>query len=158
METASPGTHHDGDGLMLVVEPSGSRSWMLRYQIKGRRRDMGLGRYPDVTLARARELAMAARAKLAERIDPLAEKAKARRPVLTFQAAAEALIASKRPEWRNAKHAWPWSDTLAHHAYPRIGGLDVKDVTTDDVLAVLRPIWTEKPETASRPPGVPGRS
>lgn len=163
VETALPGMHHDGDGLMLVVKPGGARSWILRYQLAGRRRGMGLGRWPETSLARAREKALAARQRIKDGRDPLAERdaerkaARARR-VLTFQAAAEALIASKRPEWRNAKHSLQWGSTLAAYAFPALGGLDVKEVTTDDVLGVLRPIWTEKPETASRRPGVPGRS
>jgi integrase len=121
---------------------------VLRYQLAGRRRDMGLGPYPEVTLARAREKALDARRLVKEGIDPLAERR--RQQALTFRAAAEALIESKRPGWKNAKHAAQWSSTLAAYAYPKIGDLDVKTIETPDVLAVLRPIWTAKPETASR--------
>jgi integrase len=120
---------------------------VLRYQINGRRRDMGLGPYPEIGLARAREKALEARALVKEGRDPLAERARV--PALTFKTAAEALIESKRPGWRNAKHAAQWGSTLAT-AYPRIGDLDVKAVGTAEVLAVLRPIWIGKPETASR--------
>ena len=83
-----------------------------------------------------------------QRRDPLAERGRAR--ALTFKAAAEALIESKRPGWRNAKHAWQWANTLETLAYPRLGALDVKDVETADVVAVLRPVWTARTETASR--------
>src|SRR4051794_8811534 len=150
VRTALPGRHGDDAvrGLMLVVQPGGSRSWMLRYQLNGRRRDMGLGPYPEITLARAREKAMDARRLVKEGCDPLADRA--RHPALTFKAAAEALIESRRPGWRNAKHAAQWDSTLAAYAYPRLGALDVKTVDTAAVLDVLRPIWTTKPETASR--------
>jgi integrase len=133
---------------MLVVQPGGSRSWILRYQIDGRRRDLGLGPYPEVGLARAREKALEARRIVKDGRDPLAERSRA--AFLTFQAAAAALIASKRPGWRNAKHAAQWTSTLAAYAYPKLGGFDVRAVDTATVLEVLRPIWTTKPETASR--------
>src|SRR5689334_1935101 len=106
VETAGPGSHIDGRGLMLVVKASGSRSWVLRYQIAGRRRDHGLGPWPEVTLAEAREKALAARRLVIAGRDPLAEGARTK--VLTFKAAAEALIEAKRPGWRNAKHAAQW--------------------------------------------------
>src|SRR4051794_4485385 len=150
VRTALPGRHGDDAvrGLMLVVQPGGSRSWMLRYQLNGRRRDMGLGPYPEITLARARERAMEARRLVKEGRDPLAERS--RGMALTFKAAAVALIESKRPGWRNAKHAAQWGSTLETYAYPVLGRLDVKGVDTQAVLEVLRPIWTTKPETASR--------
>ncbi|WP_200841097.1 tyrosine-type recombinase/integrase, partial [Geminicoccus flavidas] len=148
VETAGQGVYEDGAGLRLIVKPSGSRSWVLRYQIGGKRRDMGLGRWPDVSLARAREKAQAARAMKADGVDPLAERS--RQAILTFRDAAEALIESKRPGWRNAKHASQWSATLQSYAFPKIGDLDVKRIATSDVLEVLRPIWTSKTETASR--------
>ena len=109
---------------------------------------MGLGPYPEIGLARAREKAMEARRLVKEGIDPLSERA--RIPALTFKAAAEALIESKRPGWRNAKHAAQWTATLASYTYPSLGRLDVKAVDTQAVLEALRPIWTTKPETASR--------
>ena len=130
-------------GLSLLVWPTGGRSWVLRYQINGKRRDMGLGRYPEVTLAEAREKALDARRLVkVQRRDPLAERGRV--TVLTFKAAAEALIESKRPGWRNAKHAWQWETTLAQLAYPKLGALDVKQVQTGDVLAVLQSIWTDE--------------
>src|SRR4051812_36965304 len=150
VRTALPGRHGDDAvrGLMLVVQSGGSRSWMLRYQMNGRRRDMGLGPYPEITLTRARERAMEARRLVKEGRDPLADRARV--PALTFKAAAEALIESKRPGWRNAKHAAQWGSTLETYAYPVLGRLDVKGVDTPAVLEVLRPIWAAKPETASR--------
>lgn len=148
VETAGPGCHVDGRGLMLVVKPSGARSWILRYQLRGRRRDLGLGPWPEVTLAEARDKALAARRLVKAGRDPLAERSRV--PGLTFQPAAEALIESKRPGWRNAKHAAQWGSTLAAYAYPKLGALEVKAIDTAAVLEVLRPIWAGKPETASR--------
>jgi hypothetical protein len=152
VEAAGPGRHSDGvvRGLMLLVQPRGSRSWMLRYQVQGRRRDLGLGSWPEITLARAREKALEARRLVVEGRDPLAEPARSRIGALTFRKGAEALIESKRSGWRNAKHAAQWGSTLATYAYPKLGDLDVRNVDTASVLQVLRPIWTEKPETASR--------
>lgn len=150
VRTAPPGRHGDGTvkGLMLVVQPSGTRSWLLRYQMGGRRRDMGLGPYPEIGLAQAREKALAARQHAKNGRDPLSERTRAK--ALTFKTAAEALIESKRPGWRNAKHAAQWTATLQTYAYPKLGGLDVKAIDTRAVLDVLRPIWTAKAETASR--------
>mgnify|MGYP001289270257 CR=1 FL=1 len=147
---AGPGRHGDAlvRGLYLVVSPTGARSWVLRYQRHGRRRDMGLGPYPAVGIALARERALAARRSLALGDDPLA--ARARERGLTFKAAAEALIKAKRPGWRNAKHAAQWGATLASYAFPTLGERDVRRVETADVLAVLKPIWEAKIETASR--------
>ena len=131
----------------MVVKVSGARSWVLRYQLKGRRRDMGLGPYPEVTLAVARRKALEARRLLVDGVDPLTARP---RRVTTFRETAADLISSKRPGWRSPKHAAQWSATLGAYAYPALGSLDVKAIETTDVLAVLRPIWTDKPETASR--------
>lgn len=147
VETAPSGRHIDGRGLMLVVKPSGARSWVLRYQINGRRRDMGLGPYPEVTFAEAREKAAEVRRQLVKRVDPLSIRPS---PIITFRAATDALFASKRPGWRNAKHAAQWIMTLDKYACPSLGELDVKSIDASQVLSVLRPLWREKPETASR--------
>lgn len=148
VETAEPGRYVDGRGLMLVVKPSGARSWVLRYQLNGRRRDLGLGPWPEVTLAEARDKALAERRLVKAGVDPLTQRA--RTVKLTFKAAAEALIEDKRPGWRNAKHAAQWGSTLATYAYPKLGDRDVRMIDVAAVLDVLRSIWTTKPETASR--------
>ena len=148
VETAGPGRHTDGRGLMLYVKPSGARTWVLRYQINGRRRDLGLGAWPDVSLAAARERAIDARRLLAEGVDPLDQRRKVY--TLAFSDAAAALIENKRSGWRNAKHAAQWSSTLETYAFPMLGSLDVRNIGTQEVLAALRPFWTKKPETASR--------
>jgi integrase len=151
VKTVGPGRYSDGavKGLMLVVRDSGSRAWVLRYQVGGRRRDMGLGPYPEIGLADAREKAFDAR-RLIKRDgkDPITERGRAK--MRTFRETAEALIESKRAGWRNPKHAKQWSSTLKTYVYPKLGELDVRVVDTDAVLDVLRPIWTSKTETASR--------
>jgi integrase len=151
VKTVGPGRYSDGTvkGLMLVVRDGGSRSWVLRYQRGGRRRDMGLGGYPEISLADARDRALEARRTLKrDGKDPIAERGRAK--VRTFKETAEALIQSKRPGWRNAKHAAQWTSTLETYAYPKLGALDVQAVDTDVMLEVLRPIWASKTETASR--------
>ena len=148
VETAEPGRHGDGRGLFLYVKPSGSRSWVLRYQTQGRRHDLGLGAYPDVTLAMARERAIEARRSIAEGEDPIAKRRQA--TPMTFQDAAFELIESKRPGWKNAKHAAQWTSTLKTYAFPTLGTMQVTKIATADVLGTLKPIWSEKPETANR--------
>lgn len=148
VETALPGRHGDGRGLFLYVKPSGARSWVLRYQIHGRRRDLGLGAYPDVSLAMARERALEARRLISEGEDPIAKKQQ-KKPK-TFKEAALELIESKRPGWRNAKHAAQWTSTLEAYAFPKLGQMQVAKVETADVIGALKPIWSEKPETANR--------
>ena len=150
VKTALPGRHGDGTvkGLMLVVREGGARGWVLRYQIGGRRRDMGLGPYPEVGLADARDAALENRRLIRKGVDPLAQRTRSR--LRTFKEMAEALIESKTAGWRNAKHVAQWTNTLKTYAYPKLGSLDVKAVDTEAVLDVLRPIWTAKTETASR--------
>ena len=125
--------------------------------VDGRRRDIGLGPYPTVSLARARAIAHDNRTAVAEGRDPVAEKRQvreaARRPapsIPTFAEAAARVIELRRPTWSNAKHAAQWESTLAAYAHPVIGGKTVDSITPADAMAVLTPIWTTKPETASR--------
>lgn len=144
-------------GLGLNVTQSGSKSWILRYQIGGVRRDLGLGGYPDVTLAQAKEAARAARAKIKQGIDPI-EDAKAARSrliasrasAMTFSQAATQYISTHEATWRNAKHAQQWRNTIESYANTVIGDVLVQDVKLPQILAVLEPIWRTKTETASR--------
>ena len=145
--TAPAGRHSDGKGLMLLVKKSGAKSWVFRYQLNGKRRDMGLGPYPEINLAAAREKVMVLRRQLIEGVDPLNS---ASERVCTFQDLAAELIESKRPGWKNAKHAAQWVSTLEAYAYPVLGKMDVRAIDTPQVHAALKPIWTAKPETASR--------
>ncbi|MFD0738218.1 tyrosine-type recombinase/integrase [Lysobacter koreensis] len=151
--TAKPGKHADGGGLWLQVTATGARAWVFRYALAGQERFMGLGPLHTVSLARAREDALAARLELRNGLDPLEQrKAKlaARAGIPTFKAAAADFIAENRSGWKNPKHADQWENTLATYAEPIIGSKPVNAITTEDVLEVLRPIWTTKTETASR--------
>ena len=143
-----PGMHHDGRGLYLRVAPGGSKGWMLRATIDGRRRDIGLGGYPAVSLAKARQFADAHRLAVAEGRDPLAEKRRAKMP--TFGEATIKVHEANLPRWKNGKHTDQWINTLRSYAFPVIGNLRLDRITRRDVLAVLTPIWTAKPETARR--------
>jgi integrase len=153
-----PGLHAVGGapGLMLRVAPGGSRQWVLRVRRDGRRLHLGLGGFPTVTLAQAREAARALLAKLRQGIDPLAERRAARAATAaltrtpTFKVAAEQYVEAHSPSWRNPKHVQQWRSTLAQYADPIFGSVPVADVTKAHVLAALQPIWTTKTETAKR--------
>lgn len=151
------GLHSDGGGLNLRVTSPTACSWVFRYMIDRRAREMGLGKYPEVSLAEARTRAAEARKLKSQGIDPINERDKIRRSKLadaakaiTFKDAAKSYIESNRAGWRNAKHAAQWEATLATYAEPIIGALAIQDIDTGLVLKVLEPIWTTKPETASR--------
>lgn len=165
-----PGRHMVGGvpGLALFVESVHSRRWVLRTVIAGKRRDLGLGGFPEVTLADARNRAREIRARIREGFDPAAETqarrsalAVERAKALTFAQAAEQFIAANRASWKNAKHAQQWQNTLLQWAFPKLGNLLVKDVELAHVLAVLEQpadpslpigpsLWLGKTETASR--------
>ncbi len=149
------GTYSDGGGLNLRVEKSGAKYWFQRVTINRKRRNLGLGGYPTVSLAEARKAALLNTRMIREGRDPLAEKreaiaARQRPPTPAFAEAAETVIEMRRPTWSNAKHAAQWSSTLETYAFPKIGSKLVTDITTADILTVLTPMWTQKPETASR--------
>jgi integrase len=141
------GRHADGGGLYLSISPNGGRRWVFLYRWHGKPTEIGFGSARDVTLARARELASQARARLAEGLNPK----DARRPSegATFSECADRLIEAMRPSWRNGKHAAQWEMTLRDYA-AALRRLPVDKITTDDVLSVLKPLWNEKAETASR--------
>ena len=145
---AKPGLHGDGGGLYLHVRASGSRSWIQRITIDGRRRDIGLGGYPAVGLARARLLAAANRTTVAEGRDPLSEKRRSHMP--TFREAAFQVHEANKPRWKNGKHVDNWIGSLERHAFPLLGAMAVDRIEGRDVLAVLTPIWGVRMETARR--------
>jgi integrase len=157
LDKKQPGMHCDGLGLYLQVTDSGSRSWVYRFKLKGRSRDMGLGSLVDVSLAEAREKATDARRLLRERKDPI-ENRKAQQAAdrlaeaqsKTFRQAAEEYIAAHEASWRNKIHRLQWKRTLIAYAYPTIGDLPVNQISTQHVRAVLEPIWATKTTTASR--------
>ena len=144
-----PGKYGDEHGLILRVLPSGSKQWIWRGTIRGRRVDLGLGGYPYVTLAEARQAAFDHRKQARSGGDPLALK---RRPdVPTFAEAAETVIALHEPTWRDgARSAEIWRSSLVRYAIPRLGRRRICDITTADVMAVVLPIWAAKRETAKR--------
>jgi integrase len=158
---------HDGGGLYLRVAPNrkdgdgdekpAAKSWVFRFQLDGKRHDMGLGPYPDISLAEARQRATEHRKLRHEGIDPLearhaqrqAQRLSAARG-RTFREVAEEVISRNETGWRNAKHRQQWRNTLATYVYPVLGGLPVAAIDVGLVVQVLDPIWSEKPETASR--------
>ena len=151
------GLHGDGGGLYLRVTSPTACSWVFRYMIDRRAREMGLGKYPDVTLAEARTRAAEARKLKSQGIDPISQRDAVRQSKLadaaraiTFKDAARSYIESNRAGWRNAKHAAQWETTIATYAEPVVGALAIHDIDTGLVLKVLEPIWVTKPETASR--------
>jgi integrase len=145
--TTKHGRHADGGGLYLSISPNGGRRWVFLFRWHGKPTEIGFGSARDVKLARARELAALARAKLAESINPK----DATRPSAgaTFGECADRVIEAMRPSWRNAKHAAQWEMTLRNYAAP-LRLLPADKITTDDVLSVLKPLWNDKSETASR--------
>ncbi|ACL59955.1 tyrosine-type recombinase/integrase [Methylobacterium nodulans] len=149
-----PGRHADGGGLYLVVDPAGGKRWVFLYRMAGRRREMGLGPVLSVPLARARELAAEARAQVAGGVDPIDAR---RAPPsdeppphrITFAEVAEVYMTDRERAWRNAAHRRQWRQTLEVQA-ASLWAMPVADVNTEAVLAVLRPIWHSKAETARR--------
>jgi integrase len=145
------------NGLGLKVMPSGSRAWVLRTMVAGKRREFGLGGYPSVTLASARDRARTMLDQLFVGIDPAVTKKQAKSQLaaqkaraVTFKAVAEQYIAQHEAGWKNAKHAAQWTSTLDTYAFPVCGHMVVADIDTATVLRILQPIWVEKSETASR--------
>lgn len=152
-----PGRYGDGLGLWLQVSPTGTKSWLFRFMLRGRSREMGLGPLHTISLAEARTAAQDARKLLLAGVDPIeskraraAQEALQRGRHLTFKAAAEAYIEAQRAGWKNAKHAAQWETTLETYAYPTIGAVAVSDIDTALVLRCVEPIWKTKTETAAR--------
>ena len=142
------GRYSDGDGLYLNIAKGGSKSWVLRITIDRRRRDLGLGSVKSVSLVEARNRAHDLRVAVAQDRDPIAEQRRGDIP--TFSDAAKAVHEGLLPSWRNAKHAEGWISSLENHAMPTLGAMPVDRIERSDVLAVLKPIWSTKPETARR--------
>ncbi|AOV02446.1 integrase arm-type DNA-binding domain-containing protein [Delftia tsuruhatensis] len=139
-------------GLHLRITDSGARLWVHRIMVDGKRRDIGLGRLEDVSLSQARDAARDKSRMVRQGLDPLPapQLAPVAKVVRTFRATAEEYVESKRDGWRNEKHRAQWTATLEAYAYPEIGEKDVGEIGIDDVLRVLRPIWSSKTETATR--------
>ena len=159
----APGYHPVGGvpGLTLQVSPAGTKSWLLRVIVGTKRREIGLGSYPGVGVALAREKAQQVRDDIVAGIDPVAQRAQARQNIIqqqleekaldwTFRRCAEAYIKARSPGWRNAKHAQQWDNTLETYAYPSIGDMLVRHVNIGHVTAIIEPHWTTKNETMNR--------
>lgn len=156
---SKPGFHPVGGvaGLGLQIVPSHAKSWVLRVMVGGKRRKMGLGGFPQISLARAREKALQARDLIESGVDPIDQRKDNRRNLkagrakdVTFKTCAEAYIQSHKAQWTNDKHGNQWSSTLEKYAYPVIGELWVRDVQLEHIMRILEPIWSTKTATATR--------
>lgn len=148
-----PGRHSDGNGLVLYIKETGAKTWVLRVQVDGKRRDFGLGSLADVSLAEAREKADDLRKQYRSGIDPVAAKRavkQATASVPTFREAAAQTHAEHKLGWRNVKHKAQWISSLEAYAYPAIGDLPVDEIAGPAIRDLLADIWLAKPETARR--------
>ncbi|UWR84921.1 tyrosine-type recombinase/integrase [Phaeobacter inhibens] len=144
-------------GLLLQITPNAGRSWVLRVTVGNKRREFGLGSYPEIALSTARDRARDLKEKVREGIDPMEER-KAKRSALiaeqrrglTFEAAIAKFLSAKLDQFSNPKHRQQWTNTLRTYAQPELGDMLVQDITVRDVLRALNPIWHTKTETASR--------
>lgn len=143
------GKFADGNGLYLKIDTSGAKRWIQRLTINGKRTDMGLGSVDSVPLEEARDLARENKREAKSGGDPLATR-RQKQEIPTFSEAAHAVHQLHLPTWKNKKHADQWINTLTEYAFPHIGTKQVSRVGTSDILHVLTPIWTSKPETARR--------
>lgn len=150
VKKAGAGRHGDGNGLYLVVADTGSRKWVLRIQMNGKRRDIGLGSATKVGLSEAREAAEDMRRAIRRGDDPVAARKRAKDAMPTFREAAEMVHKEHLPSWKNEKHAKQWLSTLEAHAFPRLGDLQVNKIDGPMVRDVLADIWLTIPETARR--------
>jgi Arm DNA-binding domain len=158
---SAPGYHAVGGVAGLMLQISATKSWLLRVKVGEKRREIGLGAYPGVGLALAREKAQRTRDEIVAGVDPVAQRVTARESIVqqqieekamrwTFRSCAEAYIAAKASGWRNAKHGDQWRNTLATYAYPSIGELLVRNINIGHVTAIIEPHWATKNETMSR--------
>ena len=141
-------------GLQLLLKPSGTKYWLLRFALNGRRQELGLGSFPEVLPKQAREIAQEARVLINKGINSIHRKTKSKKnesvKKQTFETFALDCIAAKKVEWSNDKHINQWTSTLKTYAFPLIGNKTLDEIDTDDILEILTPIWVDKTETASR--------
>ena len=144
-------------GLYLHVNARGARSWILRVVVGDKRRDMGLGGYPDIGVADARQKAREARLKIEQGVDPILLRKQAKSELMalqatdkTFEQAAGEYIKIHADSWSNDKHRKQWESTLAAYAFPVVGKLSLRHIRQEHILKILEPIWTTKTETATR--------
>jgi integrase len=149
VERAKPGRHADGQGLYLLVSGTGAKSWVLRVQVRGRRRDIGLGSIAELDLAEARDKARELRKVAKSGRDPIAARDKAKAETPTFEAAAEACHEARGKGWEK-RHAGAFLASLKQHAFPRLGRLFVASIDEKDIVAVLSPLWHDRPAAARK--------
>lgn len=155
VENLGPGRHGDGNGLCLVVDPSGARRWIVRVVIKGQknkkgaplRTDFGLGGADIVTLSQARERALEYRRMARQGLNP---RFNVRQETPTFEEVARQVHIDRLPTWKNPKHGQQWINTLRDYAFPKIGRMPIDSIGQPEVMMCLMPIWTDKHETAKR--------
>lgn len=155
VENLGPGRHGDGNGLYLVVDPSGARRWIVRVTVKGQknrlgaplRTDFGLGGADVVTLNQARDRALEYRRMAKQGLNP---RFNAKREIPTFEEISQQVHIDRMPTWKNAKHGQQWINTLRDYAFPKIGRMPIDSIGQPEVLMCLSPIWTDKHETARR--------
>ncbi|MCG8093096.1 MAG: tyrosine-type recombinase/integrase [Candidatus Thiodiazotropha endolucinida] len=150
VKNAGPGKYDDGGGLKLVVSNAGAKKWVLRYTINAKRREMGLGSYPDVKLGEVRNDASDFHKLVTKGVDPIEARRIEQVEIPTFTTCAARYIRAYHRSWKNAKHARQWVNTLKTYAQPEIGTKKVDAITTENILKILQPIWTTKTETAKR--------
>jgi integrase len=148
--TATAGKYEDGGGLRLIVSGSGAKKWVFRFTLNGKRREMGLGSFPDIDLVRVRTRASECRNMVKEGTDPIEARKIEPEKVPDFTSCAARFIRAHRQGWKNAKHARQWVSTLKTYARPVIGSRQVDAIETKHILEILTPIWTTKTETAKR--------
>jgi len=144
------GRYTDGLGLHIFVTKALTKQWVLRLNVQGVRREIGLGGYPDVSLSEARATRDRMRAEVRAGLDSVAKRNDSKVKVLTFREAAEQVLALNKASWKNPKHAAQWLSTLETYAFPHIGNRKINDISAKHILMVLEPIWLEKHETANR--------
>ena len=152
-EIYQKGNHYDGDGLKLRVDKNINKNWIVRYQLFGTIREMGLGKYPFVTLKDARRKLFEVKKMIYDGIDPLEIKElqlEKKKKIITFQKISDEFIKDFQVEWSNKKHIQQWTNTLNTYASPIIGKLTIDKVNNTHVCKILKPIWITKHETASR--------
>ena len=160
LRSLPPGMHSDGGGLNLRVKPNGAMSWIQRVTINGTRHNVGLGSFPAISLSEARAAASANTATIQRGGNPLQDKhkeqdtakpgKKAKTDIPTFEQAAREFHALRRPSWKSEQHAGEWIRSLEQHVFPTLGNIPVDSIESADVMTTVTPVWTAKPETASR--------
>ena len=150
VKKARMGRHGDGNGLYLVVSDTGSRKWVLRIQMNGKRRDIGLGSATQVSLSEARDTAEDMRRAIRKGDDPVAARRQAKDEMPTFREAAKLVHKEHLPSWKNEKHGKQWLTTLETYVFPRLGDLPINQIDGPMVRDVLVDIWLTIPETARR--------